>query len=200
MIDLTPLDVRKKRGDFGKGLRGYDPHEVDTFLELVAERLEALVKENVQLRERAERLQEQVTQLEGRERAVQEALVTAQALREDTRRQAEQEADLLLREAEARAERTRAEALAAAERTRAEAQAAIDRVMAEAERLLAERAGLLEDLERERSRFLKAFRSLVERELHAVETEEARPAPDVHAFALPSARPVIPPVAEVVPA
>ena len=23
MIDLTPLDVRKKRGDFGKGLRSF---------------------------------------------------------------------------------------------------------------------------------------------------------------------------------
>ena len=29
MIELTPLDVRKKRGDFGKTLRGYDPEEVD---------------------------------------------------------------------------------------------------------------------------------------------------------------------------
>ena len=44
MIDLTPLDVRKKRGDFGKGLRGYDPAEVDGFLELVGERMEELVK------------------------------------------------------------------------------------------------------------------------------------------------------------
>ena len=32
MIDLTPLDVRKKRGDFRKMLRGYDPQEVDSFL------------------------------------------------------------------------------------------------------------------------------------------------------------------------
>ncbi len=32
MIDLTPLDVRKKRGDFRRGLRGYDPEEVDHFL------------------------------------------------------------------------------------------------------------------------------------------------------------------------
>ena len=56
MIDLTPLDVRKKRGDFGRGVRGYNPQEVDGFLELVAERLEELVKENITLRERAERL------------------------------------------------------------------------------------------------------------------------------------------------
>lgn len=44
MIDLTPLDVRKKRGDFAKGLRGYDIQEVDTFLDLVAERMEELVR------------------------------------------------------------------------------------------------------------------------------------------------------------
>ena len=44
MIDLTPLDVRNKRGDFKKLLRGYDPQEVDVFLEIVAERLENLVR------------------------------------------------------------------------------------------------------------------------------------------------------------
>ena len=51
MIDLTPLDVRKKRGDFAKTLRGYDASEVDNFLELVAERMEALVKEKLELEE-----------------------------------------------------------------------------------------------------------------------------------------------------
>ena len=44
MIDLTPLDVRKKRGDFRKSMRGYDPQEVDTFLDLVAMRMEELVQ------------------------------------------------------------------------------------------------------------------------------------------------------------
>ena len=42
MIDLTPLDVRKKRGDFRRGMRGYDTQEVDAFLEVVADRLEEL--------------------------------------------------------------------------------------------------------------------------------------------------------------
>ncbi|NNL30998.1 MAG: DivIVA domain-containing protein, partial [Gemmatimonadetes bacterium] len=77
MIDLTPLDVRNKRGDFKKLMRGYDPQEVDVFLELVAERLEALVRENIQLRDRTAALQEQVEAQTGREQAVQDALVTA---------------------------------------------------------------------------------------------------------------------------
>ncbi len=152
MIDLTPLDVRKKRGDFAKALRGYDAEEVDVFLELVSERMEELVKEILQLSERTERLTEQVSAQEGRENAVQEALVTAQSLREDVKQQAIREAEL----------------------TRREAQAAIDQTVAEAERMLNERKQALGDLERHRLRFLKSFRTLLERELDTVEVEEGR--------------------------
>ena len=152
MIDLTPLDVRKKRGDFAKALRGYEAQEVDVFLELVAERMEALVKENLQLRERSERLGEQVKGQEGREQAVQEALVTAQELRQGVQEQAEREAALLEREARGR----------------------IEKMMQEADALLNERRAALEELERHRTRFLKAFRTLLEREMDSVEVESAR--------------------------
>lgn len=152
MIDLTPLDVRKKRGDFRKVLRGYDPDEVDTFLEVVAERLEALVKEKLTLEERTERLQEQVASQEGREEAVHEALVTAQELRREMREQAHREAESLRREAEAE----------------------IERVLGEARRRLKERREALQELERMRLRFLKSFRTLVERQLDSLEVEEER--------------------------
>ncbi len=109
MIDLTPLDVRKKRGDFRKIFRGYDPEEVDTFLELVAERLEDLVKENLTLTERALRFESQLRTLEGRETAVQEALVTAQKLREDVREQSRREAESLRSQVARESERRRAE-------------------------------------------------------------------------------------------
>ena len=42
MYDLTPLDVRNKIGDFRRAMRGYDPAEVDAFVELVAERMASL--------------------------------------------------------------------------------------------------------------------------------------------------------------
>ena len=163
MIDLTPLDVRKKRGDFRKLLRGYDPEEVDIFLDLVAERMEVLVKENLTLTERVERLGEQVEAQEGRETAVREALVTAQELRTDMRTQASKEADLLLREAASEAEHAKREAASE-----------VDRIVAEAERLVRERLGALEELERQRQKFLKAFRAMLERELDAVVVEEGR--------------------------
>ena len=152
MIDLTPLDVRKKRGDFAKKVRGFDPEEVDAFLELVAERMEVLVKENLAFREEIEQLEERVVVQEGREQAVQEALVTAQSLRQDVEKQARREAELLEREAQTR----------------------IQGMIAESEKLLVVHTAALEDLERHRERFLKSFRALLERELDTVEVELGR--------------------------
>jgi cell division initiation protein len=152
MIDLTPLDVRKKRGDFSGKLRGYDPQEVDNFLEEVAARLEELVKENILLTDRAEMLQERVDASDGREKAVQEALVTAQELRADVKAQANREAGLIEREARVR----------------------IDKIVGDAERHVRDHMSALEDLERHRNKFLKSFRTLLERELDAIEIEESR--------------------------
>ncbi|HZD05205.1 MAG TPA: DivIVA domain-containing protein [Longimicrobiales bacterium] len=164
MIDLTPLDVRKKREDFRRTFRGYDPEEVDTFLGLVAERFEELVKENLMLTERTERLQEQVSSQLGRERAVQEALVTAQEIRDDIRGQAQREAE----EIRGRVERE-------AGLLRKEAEAEREALVARATRELQRRQDALEELERKRLRFLRSFRALLERELDGVEVEEGRP-------------------------
>lgn len=152
MIDLTPLDVRKKRGDFARQFRGYDREEVDGYLELVAERLEELVRENLTLRERVERLAEQVAAFQERERAVQEAIITAQKLRDEIRAQAEREAALLRREAGAE----------------------IERVRAATARLVEERRQAVAELGRKRSRSLHQWRAFLERELEQLELEEAR--------------------------
>ena len=116
MIDLTPIDVRKKKGDFKRAVRGYDTDLVDDFLDLVAERLEELVKQNMALTDRLSRIEEQVGEYRQRDKALTEALVTAQEVREEVRRQAEKEAELVKREAEADAQRVRADALASLER------------------------------------------------------------------------------------
>jgi len=152
MIDLTPLDVRKKKGDFRKGMRGYETQEVDTFLELVAERFEELVRENLTLKERVERLAEQLQGQEGRERAVQEALVTAQELREQIREQARREADHIVREAESAAQS----------------------LAQEADRAIEERRRELGELDRSRTRLLRSLRTFLERELDAVSAEASQ--------------------------
>ena len=152
MIDLTPLDVRKKRGDFRRGLRGYDPEEVDSFLELVAERFEGLGKENMSLTDRMEQLTQQVETQEGRLNAVQEALVTAQELREEVKGQAQREAELVRKEAEAEA----------------------SRMVSGVEQKIQEGKTVLNALDKQRAKFLKEYRGLLERELASLEVEENR--------------------------
>lgn len=164
MIDLTPLDVRKKKGDFRKKpLGGYDTEEVDAFLGLVEERLEELVRENLTLTERLVATDARIKALEGREQAVREALVSAQELRKEVQDQTQ-------RDVQALEERARREI----ELRKREAEAAVEGRLREVESHLRERQQALEELERSRRKFLKAFRSLLERELDAVEVEEGR--------------------------
>jgi cell division initiation protein len=152
MMELTPLDIRKKKGDFRRALRGYDEAAVDIFLDQVADRLELVTRDNRALRERAIQLSETISGYREREHAMNEALISAQQLRESTRAQAEREAELTLREARAQAERIRDEArqnVAAAEET-------------------------LRRLHAQRHQFLRSFRGLVERHLEQLGVEEER--------------------------
>src|SRR6266516_3074667 len=86
---LTPLDIRKQ--EFRKSLRGYDTAGVEDFQMRVADVLERANRER------------QV--LEEREKAMNEALVAAQQLRQETRATAEREGQVIVREAEAQAKR-----------------------------------------------------------------------------------------------
>ncbi len=152
MIDLTPLDVRKKKGDFRRSVRGYDPELVDDFLDMVAERLEELVKQNIALTERAEHLQEQVASFREREKALNEALVTAQQLRAEARVQADRELELIRKEAQSQAER----------------------IVEEGQRSFREVTREVEALNARRRQFIGTFRMLLERYLADLELEEAR--------------------------
>ncbi len=152
MIDLTPLDVRKKKGDFRRAVRGYDTELVDDFLDMVAERLEELVKQNVALTERSEHLQEQVASYREREKALNEALVTAQQLRTEALAQADKEADLIRREAHGQAER----------------------ILEEGQRSVRELQREMETLQARRSQFVRAFRTLLERHISDLDIEEPR--------------------------
>ncbi|MBA3917462.1 MAG: hypothetical protein C0516_02615 [Gemmatimonas sp.] len=100
---LTALDAR--RYDFGNALRGYDRARVDQFREQVAEELERLARQNQDLDTKARNFHEQLKAFRDREKALNEALVSAQQLRGEIREQAEREAQLIVREAQQEAER-----------------------------------------------------------------------------------------------
>lgn len=152
MIDLSPLEVRKKKDDFSRALRGYDPSEVDSFLDLVADRLEELSTEHRQLKERVQSLEGQLEDYREREGALNEALLAAQELREEARAQAERDADLKLQEAESEARE----------------------IVREAEERVRQVREELERLRTRRDRFLRSFRGTLQRFLDELAEEERR--------------------------
>lgn len=100
---LTALDAR--RYDFGNALRGYDRARVDQFRDQVAEELERLARVQQELDIKVRNFQEQLKAYREREKALNDALVSAQQLRGDIREQAEREAQLIIREAQQEADR-----------------------------------------------------------------------------------------------
>jgi len=138
---LTPLDVRKQ--EFRRTMRGFDPATVEDFRMRVADELERVLRERAMLEERLAALTDQLRGFKERERAMNEALVAAQQLREEMRGAAEREAQVIVREAEVRAQRLLDEARSG-------------------ERTVQNRK---EDVERQFHAYVMGFRQLLERQL-----------------------------------
>jgi cell division initiation protein len=102
-VRLTPLDIQNHR--FQSRLRGLDPVEVESFLQLLSEDYESLLRERDGLEEKVHRLEARVADLAANELALQRTLVSAQTLSEDMKKTATREAEVLLSEAEVKAEK-----------------------------------------------------------------------------------------------
>jgi cell division initiation protein len=101
---LTPLDIANK--EFRRRLfGGYDPAEVDDFLDQVVQEFERLIKESERLREQVETLTAKLEQYQNLEDTINRTLVTAQQAAEEVKANARREADLLIQEARLQAER-----------------------------------------------------------------------------------------------
>ena len=157
MIDesfhLTSLDVR--RFDFGRSLRGYNPEKVEQFREQIAEEIDRLSRVNADLDTKARSFHEQLRAFRERDKALNEALVSAQQLRAEVRDQAEREAQLVLKEARSEGERI------------------VEAARSEVRRMEQE----LDSLDRSRRTYLAQMRTLLARQLSEVEASETgRPA------------------------
>lgn len=146
---LTSLDVR--RFDFGRSLRGYNPEKVELFRDQVSEEIERLVRINQDLDTKARSFHEQLRAFRERDKALNEALITAQQLRAEVRDQAEREAQLVLKEAQAEGARI------------------VEGARAEVRRIEQE----LDALDRSRRTYLAQMRALLARQLSEVEASES---------------------------
>jgi len=100
---LTPMDIRQMQ--FGRAFRGYEPQEVDLFLEQVATAMEQLRSELQTAREQAAGLELQLLDLRKKETALSNTLVAAQQVVDEMKRNAQKDIELRLKEAELQAER-----------------------------------------------------------------------------------------------
>jgi cell division initiation protein len=100
---LTPIEIR--RHQFKSRLRGFDPVEVEAFLDTVVSDFEEVVRENAQLQRESERLARELDTYQSREKTIQETLTTAQSIVEQIKRTAAKEAESIVVEAELRAEK-----------------------------------------------------------------------------------------------
>lgn len=138
-MKISPLDIRQQQFK-GKLLGGLDPEDVDAFLQLVAEAMEELVRENTDLKEQARRGATEADEMKQRESNLRETMLAAQKVIEEMKANSEKEARLIISEAELKGER----------------------LLADAENRLTQLNDQIQELRREKVQFETALKSLLD--------------------------------------
>ncbi len=100
-MKLTPLEIRKQ--EFRKTLRGLDPLEVQTFLEMVAEQYEKLLEDNSRLNQEITELRASLKNYQETEKNLKEMLLNVQEVKKQSEESSRRQADLIIKEAELKA-------------------------------------------------------------------------------------------------
>jgi cell division initiation protein len=148
---MTPLDIQNHR--FGRRFPGYDRAEVATFLCLVAEDYESLLRENEARRSRILQLENRVEELMTDEKLLKQTLLSAHSMTEDLKEAAARESELLVSEAEVKAEK----------------------ILDASHRRAARLAEEIREMRGLRSRLATALRSSIETHLALIESLEEAP-------------------------
>ena len=147
-MNITPLDIQQKR--FHMGFRGYDRGEVETFLDLVREDMELLLREVTELREFRQTYEERLRELHDKEETVKNTMIMTQKIAEDLKENARKEATLLLKDAELRSQQI------------------VSNAQQEKARIEAE----LQELRRRKHHFLQDIKKVIQMHLEMVNFEE----------------------------
>ncbi|PXF56104.1 MAG: hypothetical protein C4B57_01270 [Deltaproteobacteria bacterium] len=107
-MSISPNEILEK--EFRARFRGYDPDEVDSFLEEISEIMTSLIREKNAMKDQLVGYEAQLADLKKREEEFREALTSAHKLSEKMKSQAEKDAELVLEKAKLEAERIVADA------------------------------------------------------------------------------------------
>jgi DivIVA domain-containing protein len=175
IFHLTPVDVR--RFEFGSQMRGYDKARVDQFREQVADELERLARLTQELEAKARGFHEQLRAFRERDKALNDALISAQQMRQETKEQAEREGQLILREAQAAADKLTTEAEHSSEKLMREAKIESDRTIEAAKVEVRKLERAVDGLERLRRSYVVQMRKMAEQQLNELIAAENAPSP-----------------------
>ncbi|MFO7766838.1 MAG: DivIVA domain-containing protein [Pelovirga sp.] len=100
---ITPIEIQQHQ--FKSRLFGYDTTAVDQFLEMLADEIEQLHRQNNELKESLARTRTSLEQMRERESLLQQTLVTAQQMTDEFKDQARRDAEIVIAEAHIEGER-----------------------------------------------------------------------------------------------
>jgi cell division initiation protein len=184
-MDLTARDVHEKQ--FHDAWRGYNQEEVDDFLDLIAENIDRLQRENHSFQRRIQELDQAVSQSRNTEEMLKKTLLSAQKAANDAIATAKAKAEQLISDAEIGARRTGEEAHRRAQE--------LDKEHATRKRELETSIERLQARESELKRRLAAFFEQQKRSIEGLETPSEGP-PGAGPAAFPQAPGERPPAAE----
>jgi len=102
-MKISPMDLQRQT--FAQRLRGFDPAEVRTYLNIVAEEVAALQRERDGLEQEVQSLRALVDEHHQRETILKNTLLTAQRLSEEIKEVARKQSETVVKEAEIQADR-----------------------------------------------------------------------------------------------
>ncbi|HMN17819.1 MAG: DivIVA domain-containing protein [Ignavibacteriota bacterium] len=100
-MKISPLEIRQQ--EFTKKMRGFDPDEVQSFLESLADEVQRLSEDNDTLKSEVENLTEQINEYKKIEKNLQDTLLKAQENSTKSFEAAKKQTSLMLKEAELKA-------------------------------------------------------------------------------------------------
>lgn len=152
---LTPLDIESK--NFEKGFYGFRPSDVRLFLKEVLNNYETLYRENIEMKDKVNTLNEGIQYYKTVEDTLQNTLVLAEQTAEELKKNARRKAEIIEKEAEVKAREI------------------VDNALAEAQRISQSRETLVRAYDASKiqlQQFLKAQLAMIEKNELTLETKE----------------------------
>jgi cell division initiation protein len=100
-MKISPLSIKKQ--EFNKSMRGYDKEEVQAFLEKLADDIEELQKENLQLKQDLEESNSRLSEFLKIEKSLQDTIAKTQESTSKSLETTKKQTTLMIKEAEIKA-------------------------------------------------------------------------------------------------